>query len=201
MFNRKLKNNGFSLVEVIVSMLIASVIILGIVTFVSVGTNTYRLTNTETQLQKESQIATNLVDDVMIKAVSYEYYDTLTVDGATVPTLVVVGSELDEASTEQYYYAMILDTKQHKLYFTKEKVSDAVETTVLQWAQEAANDQIHSLSPSLLANYITNMIVTPGTSSSNTDGIVSVTLELELGGKTFSNFSTISLRNDYLKGD
>lgn len=186
-------HRGISLVEVIVSILVASFAILGITMLMSIGTNTYRLTNTETQLQKESQIAINQMDDILIKAAYYQYFDGIKVDEEPVPTLVSLGSESNGSVNEEYYYAIILDKRKQKLYFTKAKKSEV--TSVATWASDVAKEQVQHATPSLLSNYVTSLEVEPTSSATNLDGIVHITLNLELGGKDFSTFSTISFRN------
>ncbi len=186
-------HRGLSLIEVIVTILIAAFAILGITMLMSVGTNTYRLTNVETQLQKESQIAINQMDDILIKASYYQYFEDMKVNESMAPTLVCLGSEANGSVTEEYYYAIVFDKSNQKLYFTKEEKIRVA--SVDNWAERMAKEQIESATPSLLANYVSSLEVEPKSSAINLEGIVHITLNLELSGKNFATFSTISFRN------
>lgn len=69
-------NKGFSLVELIVTMLISTIITTAVAGFLSMGTQFYRRTNAETVLQTESQIAELFLTELIQEASEYTVLDT-----------------------------------------------------------------------------------------------------------------------------
>jgi prepilin-type N-terminal cleavage/methylation domain-containing protein len=192
-------NRGFTLIELIVSLTVASIVLLAIGTLMSVGTKSYYSTSTEIELQKESQIAINQINDLMIKAQAYELKDVV-VSGISVPTLVITASQEGSlGNSELYYYAIIFDQVRNYLLFQKDSKSDVElefsTDSLNSWLNNRVNKEITSPTPSLLAKYIKTLTVSPASSSGNTQGSVQITLELSLGGKDYSTFSTNSFRN------
>lgn len=191
---RKLKRDhrGFSLVEVLVSMLVASVIVLAIGGIISIGTRVYRTTNEETELQKESQIAMNLIHDIMIKAIEYKY---INVSSDVEVLLITTGREEgDGVAVTNNYYAISLDKVNHRLLFSK-TTNNMIAVLPEDWAIAAANDEVISLSPSLLAKYVETITVSPNEGRSSNKDTVQITLDLKISDKLFSTFTTIKLRN------
>ena len=62
---KKNNNAGFSLVEMVVSVLIASLLMLGVAAFVSTSRITYSKVTTEAKLQEESNAATNFLNELL----------------------------------------------------------------------------------------------------------------------------------------
>ena len=50
-------NKGFTLMELVVTMLVSSIVVAAVAGFLSMGLNYYRRTNAETTLQTESQVS------------------------------------------------------------------------------------------------------------------------------------------------
>lgn len=191
---KKSKNQGFTLIELIVSLTVASIVLLAIGTLLSVGTRSYHSSSTEIELQKESQIAMNQIHDLMIKAQAYEYKD-IDVAGDLVPTLVITASEESDGIMMLYYYVVIFDQARHQLLFQKNSKEDVDANSLDDWLMEQVTTQISSATPSLLAKHIKTLEVYPTDSRVNSQGSVQLTLELSLGGKEYSTFSTTSFRN------
>jgi prepilin-type N-terminal cleavage/methylation domain-containing protein len=195
----KKDNRGFSLIELIVSLAVASIVILAIGTLMSVGTRSYYSTNTETELQKESQIAMNQLNDLLIKTQDYKYLTDFQVDGVSVPILVITGSEDDDVGNAVvYYYVIIFDKSRNQLLFRKSKKANFAPITMVNlddWLHAVVRIEVQSTTPSLLAKYIQELTISPTNSTSDNQGVVQVTLDLALGEKTYSTFSSISFRN------
>ena len=194
---RKIRDNrGLSLIELIVSLAIASIVVLAIGTLMSVGTRSYYSTSAETELQKESQIALNQINDLLIKAQEYQLINVNVVGKGSISTLVITGAEADDTGNAQvYHYAIIFDKDRNQLLFQKILKSSLLPDTLLSWLEEVVKKEVESITPSLLAKYIQSLTITPDNIIDNDQGIAQVKLELSLGDKTYSTFSTISIRN------
>ncbi len=189
---KKNRNLGFTLIELIVSLTVASIVLLAIGTLMSVGTKSYQSTSNEIELQKESQIAMNQIHDLMIKAQDYVYQD-VNVGGAFVPTLVITASE----EGKLYYYAVIFDQARNQLLFQKNSKEEVelIFPSLEAWLRDQVTLELTSSTPSLLAKHIKALAIEPASLSVNTQGSVHITLLLSLGDKEYSTFSTTSLRN------
>jgi prepilin-type N-terminal cleavage/methylation domain-containing protein len=71
-----MNNKGFTLIEVLVALGISSIIMSAIVTFIVVGSRSYKMTEQEVNMQTESQTAINLVGNVLLESndVKYGYF-------------------------------------------------------------------------------------------------------------------------------
>lgn len=192
----KKDNYGFSLIEILVSMMITSIIILAIGGLLSIGTRIYTSTNIETELQKESQVAINQINDIMIKAVAYKY---MTVS-ADVDVLYVKTNreEIDDGSVDYHCYAIILDKKNQRLLFKKITNNNLAPTWANgeNWAQDVADDEAISSTPSLLSQYVESLTLTPNTGPTASKDTVMITINLKLRDKNYSTFTTVKLRNN-----
>ena len=67
---KKISNNnaGFSLIEMVVAVLIASLLMLGVAAFVSTSRYTYSKVSTEARLQEEATAATNFLNELLIES-------------------------------------------------------------------------------------------------------------------------------------
>lgn len=115
------QNSGFTLIELIVSILVSSVVILSAVLFLSVCLKNYRTTAEETELMMESQIAVNMIREVVMEA--KEPVEVGNFDGAY-PYFVVktnIGLDGSAASEDGYYHLFIHDTKGKYLLYHREE--------------------------------------------------------------------------------
>lgn len=213
----KTDNRGLTLIEVIVTLLIASLVLLAVTGLLTVSTRAYHNSSIETSLQMEAQVALNQIDDLIIKANSYAWVNDIIIDGITYPVLGIEASEEIEVSegivetseeTEasegtrisgetkkesiDYYYVVIHDTVHKQLRFRKEKKENVSESNFHQALKRITEEEL-SGNPSLLANYVSSLKISPDTSTK--ERLVTVSILLELDGKTFSSFSSISMRN------
>lgn len=67
---KKIKKNnaGFSLIEMVVAVLIASLLMLGVAAFVSTSRITYSKVTTDARLQEEATAATNYINELLIES-------------------------------------------------------------------------------------------------------------------------------------
>lgn len=206
----KTDNRGLTLIEVIVTLLIASLVLLAVTGLLTVSTRAYHNSSIETSLQMEAQVALNQIDDLIIKANSYAWVNDIIIDGITYPVLGIEASEEVETLGEiealdgtrisgetkkesiDYYYVVIHDTVHKQLRFRKEKKENFSESSFHQALMRITEEEL-SDNPSLLANYVSSLRVSPDTNTK--ERLVTVSILLELDGKTFSSFSSISMRN------
>nr|WP_295681737.1 prepilin-type N-terminal cleavage/methylation domain-containing protein [uncultured Lachnoclostridium sp.] len=185
-------HRGLTLIEVIVSLLIASLVLLAVTGFLMVSTRTYRTNSMETSLQMESQIALNQIDDLLMKASSYEWVNDIVIDGVAYPVLGMKAMEETKGGAIEYYYAVIHDTLHKQLRFRKVKKEEVGESSFQQSLKHIVEEELKE-TPSLLANYVSSLWVSPATNKK--ENLVTVSILLELDGRTFSSFSSISMRN------
>lgn len=85
MENRHLiDDNGFSLVEMIVSILVTAIIMFGVGVFISTTRGTYQMVSTSAKLQEESISMQNLVSELVMEATNYgtkQYNNLVCVNG------------------------------------------------------------------------------------------------------------------------
>lgn len=112
---KKLKKDrrGFTLVELIVTILIMSIVMVAAAGFIITAANSYRVANIEIELQNEAQTAMNQFNDILIEAKSYSV--TKNADGTA--------AELTVVTAEQTYYFKV-DTAKNALMFKTEASAD-----------------------------------------------------------------------------
>lgn len=192
---------GLSLIEVVVTLLIASLVAAAACTLISVTTNCYAAANAENVLGRESQIAMNQIESILMKAKEYVYYPEETVDGHTVTKLLVRAREqAADASGEDYYYAFVLLNKTHVLCLASIRVSElnskaSPDNQATVWIDTIAGEQANAIEPSLCANYIESMQVVPAASSESSQTLALLSLTLKFQNKTYTTSSSVTLRN------
>lgn len=67
-FNKKQKNKGFTIVELVIAIAILAIVGISITAFMLAGTNSYKRSNAEISLQYEGQMVTNQISDMIIDA-------------------------------------------------------------------------------------------------------------------------------------
>ena len=71
----KKDNRGFTLVELIVTLLIMSIVMVAAAGFLATAINSYRVSNIEIKLQNEAQIAMNQLNDILIETQEYDFQE------------------------------------------------------------------------------------------------------------------------------
>lgn len=206
--NKLIKDNrGFSLVELIVTLLVSSFVILAASFFLTASLSTFNRNNTEVSLQMESQIAMNLIENLTVEASSCCYYpdfeytvtDGENEESATCPVFAIGTS--DGSTTT--LYLVILKEKTHQLLLIKQTkaVADTpnyvnvVDDLNPSSVKDLVSAEIASKRPHLLANYVTDFTVTPSEVKTDTDELVQLVIKLSYMDKTYDSSSNISLRN------
>lgn len=107
MIMKKKDQRGFSLVELIVTILIMSVVMLAAAGFLITSTNSYRVSNIEIKLQMEAQTALAQLTDILMEAQSYQV--KLKAGEETAEGLTVV--------TAEHSYHFRLDEEKNQLLY------------------------------------------------------------------------------------
>lgn len=169
---RKLNNEGYSLVELIVSMLVMSMVMFIAIAFINSSRNTYERISTETSLQTEAQITTNYINEIMLEALEWGLVTSSDTDTVVYYADAPDNSEIGVSTKVLYRYYFILDKTTYKMYFTKLVKTDvsALETTAIANAKGNLRK--------LLAEHVKNVVFT--TKSTNSTGEL-VNVDLTFG--------------------
>ncbi|MCH5272976.1 MAG: prepilin-type N-terminal cleavage/methylation domain-containing protein [Lachnospiraceae bacterium] len=175
-----ISDGGFSLIELIVTILISSVVIASALGFLTTGLKHYRNVNSETMLQMESQTAELFITELFQEATDFKMLDS------TIDTEISYAVEVQREG-KAYVLALIGD----ELWFS--------EVT----AAGADGDKLNELKTNgrkkaFLAEYVTDFQI--GSESfakavSENHGLVVVDLIFKIDDKEYYKNSLISLRN------
>lgn len=206
--NQRLKlqqnNEGFSLVELIVTILISSVVMLAVVGLLTTGLNLYKSVSAETLLQTEGQAATGRINELVQEAQYLQFYSN---DGANdsgckmIPELVdnkVLLLMTNEDGGDGWWYYIVWDEGEKLLLLTKDEVERDADNTITNIPstddiKEKARDMISVTQKKkyLLAQYIDNFIFR----KMGTEKLYKVDILLATDNKQFSASQFISERN------
>lgn len=95
-------NQGFTIVEMIVSVCILSIISVMLITFISSGTMNYKRTGDNVNLQKESQMAMNQITELLMDATNGVTYSVNDVIVDSDDNFVATGAGVTEKSVSVY---------------------------------------------------------------------------------------------------
>ena len=178
-------NQGFSLVELIVTLMISSIIVLAIGGFLSVAIRAYQSTNSEVAVQLEAQIATNQMTELLREAKSYEFEENYIIDGIGYPVLKINVSD----ETGNYRYYLLLHETEQLLLYQRVKMEDVVD--------EETNLRALLANPyAVLAKYITHISISPLSLTTATNQLVQITVTLDCKGKEYISNSNVSRRTN-----
>ena len=117
----RLNNKGFSLVELIVTVLITSVLMIGVIAFMSTSRSAYQTVNVSATLQEESMTVKRVVSEFLMEAKAYGC-EKETINGtANCTVLWMLARETESSSSgegDQVYF-FVLDPVDHKLRYCK----------------------------------------------------------------------------------
>ncbi len=176
-------NGGYSLVELIVTILISGVVMLAVMGFLTSGLNHFRNVNSESLLQMESQMTELFVTELIQEATDYR-----TVAGTDLPSGVTAALEI-ERGTEYYILALV----GNELRFG----TPTDGTTV---TEKVANVAAQSRNSTFLAQYVTNFYLSSGSETfenakNNFYQGTLVTIEYQVDQKSYTSASLIKLQN------
>lgn len=189
------QNSGFTLIELIVSILVSSVVILSAVLFFSVCLNQYRDTVQETDLMMESQIAVNMIREVVMEANEVPEVGNCSIGDTSYPYFAVKtnpGIKDAGVAGDGYYHLFVHDKKgAHLLYYREEagavsSVQDKLQNTLLADGTIDKED----LKQYFLADYVQQMslnVINPQ--------LMILNIEFDCDGRAYQTSETIRVRN------
>ena len=178
-------NEGFTLMELIVTMLVSSVVTAAVAGFLSMGLNYYRRTNTETALQTESQVAELFLTELFQECQYYQCYES-----ADCPAGVAFAVEISRDGC-----TYIVAQKGEYLVYGEMDLADPTESHIPTRVASVTNQ---SMDQFFLARYVDDFGVAPdnrGDAINGQNGLVKLTLEFVADGKSYTGTQTVLLRN------
>lgn len=192
-------NKGFSLMELIVSILVSSVVILSAVAFFSFSLSRYRKTAEETELMMESQIAVNSIREVVMEAKEPVEVGNYTSGGVTYPYFAVRtgrGINIEEiAGVDVYYHLFLLDTAGDVLLYHREagagpdSAEEGVQSTFFADGVMDKKD----LKRYFLADYVLDMSL-----DCSNPQLPILSMEFDMNGRSYQTSEMIFIRNVFL---
>lgn len=180
-----LSDEGFSLMELIITMLVSAIVTAAAAGFLVAGVQFYNRANAETTVQKESQVAELFLTELMQESVNYEVITSCPagVQYALKVTRKGAGGN-DEVSMViwrddgQLWYGVVSNTATDDI----ERINE-----VLSKEKQGA----------FLADGLVYFLVDPGVRQDAIDGngLVKIIMTFEELDKTYSSTATVSLRN------
>lgn len=179
--NYMASNGGYSLVELIVTVLISGVVMLAVMGFLTSGLNHFRNVNSESLLQMESQMTELFVTELIQEATDFRKVDDL-------PSGVSAALEIEKGS-EYYILALVGD----ELRFGTPTAGATVE-------EKVENVKNQARSKTFLADYVTSFTLSPDgetfdEAKDNTYTGTLVTIGYQVDQKSYTSSSLIMLRN------
>lgn len=175
-------NEGFTLMELIVTMLISSIVTAAVAGFLSMGLNYYRRANAETALQTESQVAELFLTELLQECQNYEV-----LGAGNYPAGVSYAVEITRDGIPY-----IVAKKGEMLVFG---ATDPGETNVTTRIQKVSGESMDKV---FLARYVNLFNISPDkreSAISAQNGLVKLTMEFIADGKSYTGTQTVSLRN------
>lgn len=176
-------NEGFTLMELIVTMLVSTIVTAAVAGFLSMGLNYYRRTNAETTLQTESQVTELFLTELLQESQSYTVHNL-----SDCPAGVSYAVEI---TRDGILY--IVAKKGDVLVYGE--VADPTETDVTSRIQSVTGQGMDKV---FLARYVEHFSVEPGSRSdaiSFQNGLVKLNVKYNVDGKNYFGKSIVSLRN------
>ena len=200
---RQLNNAGFSLVELIVSVLISGFVMAMIVAFISISRRTYQSISSEATLATEAQMASYYINELLLEAqdCGSGNFSYTTADGTSATAKVIWIQAPDNRSADNDTvcdYFVVLETDTDTLRFgrftkgagTAEKMSSPTELKDIC-------GRLISDPYALLAEHVSDIVLTPDVNNASTGSgtLTRLTLELEYAGKEYNTTLYAAARN------
>lgn len=176
-----LPDDGFSLMELLVAMMVSAVVTAAAAGFLIAGIRFYQRADAETTVQTESQVAELFITELLQESVDYRE-----IPFTEYPSDVLYALEVTRTDG-----ASVLVFKDKKLWFGVVDVSHDDTTKI--------NDVLGlGKSQAFLADYVETFSVSPGdktTALTTGNGMVKVEMKFQKAEKSYTEAATISLRN------
>ena len=197
-----INNKGFSLVELIVTVLVTAILMLGVIAFVGSSRTAYQVVNTSATLQEESMTVERVLSEMIMEAKSYGFDEDVSVGSKTVDVFWVTAVNNEAASGDCVYF-FVFDESDNKLRYCKgtnptDCVMKADKDSVLTAGSTLINNQCYGSKQkfSLVAEHVTSFsMVKPSVERADGKDLVILNISFEYLGKTNTNTITAVTRN------
>lgn len=181
-----LSDEGFSLMELIITMLVSAIVTAAAAGFLVAGVQFYNRANAETIVQKESQVAELFITELIQESVDYKF--TTTCPAGINGVLEVDLRQTDESGNE---VVSLVIWKDEQLWYAPVPKSVTDEAAKINTVISAGKAN------AFLADCVTMFTVSPGQKPTEPswDGLVNATMVFEEANKSYTETSTISWRN------
>lgn len=178
---KHLSDDGFSFMELIVTMLISTIVIAAVAGFMSIALRYYDSTDAETTLQTESQVTELFLTELMQESIHHrmipsgEYRDGITY---AIEVKRESGTSVVALKGKQLWYANVTESD-----------SDANKINALL---------NKGMKGAFLAKYVEEFVVTPTVRPdvlTGENGLVQINLTFNVKDKIYKEMVTVSLRN------
>ena len=198
----KMNNKGFSLVELIVTVLVTAILMLGVIAFIGSSRTAYQIVNTSATLQEESMTVERVLSEMIMEAKSYGFDEDVNLGTNTVDVFWVTAVNNEAASGDCVYF-FVFDESDNKLRYCKgtnptECVMKADEDSVLTTGINLIKNQCYGTKQkfSLVAEHVTAFsMVKPSVERADGKDLVVLNISFEYMGKTNTNTITAVTRN------
>ncbi len=122
-------NRGLSLIELIVTVLITSILMLAVSLFVSTSRSAYQTVNTSATLQEESMTVERVVSEILMEAQNYQLIKDKEYDDHDYDVLWVRALDNESPSSGYSVYFLVFDKTDNQLRYCKGNETTLVETS------------------------------------------------------------------------
>ncbi|WP_310601866.1 PilW family protein [Anaerosporobacter sp.] len=182
-----IEENGFTLVEVLVAALILSFLIIAICAFMTTGSNLYKKSSREVDLQQEAQVAMNQLNDMILSA---NRFTVVYRNKGLQDEVAIMYSQTTEEINTKVNYCIIWIKEREKLYFLKKDADftfTGTESEMMDLCSVVTDEE------NLMAQHIESMQI--DTSELVNNQAVSITTDFVIQDNTYEVTKQIKLRN------
>lgn len=118
-------NKGFSLVELIVTVLITGILMLAVGLFMTTSRNAFQTVNISATLQEESMTVERVLSEALMEASAYKVV-TATIDSTAYKVMWIKAKDNNKAGfvSEESLYFFVHDSSKQKLFYCKKQLND-----------------------------------------------------------------------------
>lgn len=198
---KSMDNKGFSLVELIVTVLVTSLLMLGVLSFVSTSRSAYQVVVTSATLQEEAMTVERVLNEKIQEAKKHGFDDQVSLGGTKKVDVFWVITK-DEESTGDSCYFFVFDKDDNKLRYcradaTGDYVDPASSDSVNTKGSTLISNQCYGsrLKYSLIADHVASMVGLPTVERADGTDLVLLKFTYEYMGKDYTNTLTAVTRN------